>query len=62
MQNLVLSEFACVQYKCSKEYNQSLEKDIIWNDKDLNIKWPVKKPILSQKDKNAQSLKIFLNN
>lgn len=59
---LVLSEFACVQYKCSKEYNLSLEKDIIWNDKDLNIKWPVKKPILSQKDKNAQSLKIFLNN
>jgi dTDP-4-dehydrorhamnose 3,5-epimerase len=59
---LVLSAFACVQYKCSKEYSLSLEKDIIWNDKDLNIKWPIKKPILSKKDKTAQSLKNFLNN
>lgn len=59
---LVLSRFACVHYKCSKEYNPSLEKDIIWNDKDLNIKWPIKKPFLSQKDQTAQSLKNFLNN
>ena len=24
----------------------------MWNDKDLNIKWPCKKPILSSNDKN----------
>ena len=25
---------------------------ILWNDKDLNINWPVKNPIISKKDKN----------
>ncbi len=28
------------------------EVGILWNDKNLKIKWPTKKPILSKKDKN----------
>ena len=35
------------------------ETGIIWNDKELNIKWPVKKLIISQKDKNNISFKDF---
>ena len=27
-----------------------------WQDKNLRIKWPIKKPIISQKDKNGLSL------
>ena len=31
-----------------------------WNDKDLKIKWPVKKPHLSIKDKNNLTFKEFI--
>jgi dTDP-4-dehydrorhamnose 3,5-epimerase len=39
-----------VYYGCSKYREKNYEIGILWNDKDLNIKWPIKKPILSQKD------------
>ena len=32
--------------------DSKLEKGILWNDKNINIKWPVKKPVISSKDKN----------
>ena len=32
---------------------------IKWNDKDLKIKWGIKKPILSERDKNAKSFADF---
>ena len=35
---------------------------IIWNDKDLNIKWGIKKPILSTKDNKAQKITQFIKN
>ena len=37
------------------------ETGINYNDKDLNIKWPIKKPIISLKDKKNYSLKEFYN-
>ena len=40
-----------VYYKCSNYRNKSSEKTLQWNDKKLKIKWPIKKPILSPKDK-----------
>ena len=30
-----------------------------WDDKDVGVKWPIKKPILSTKDKNGKSLDYF---
>ena len=36
------------------------EIGILWNDPKLKIKWPIKKPILSQKDKINLTLKQFL--
>ena len=30
---------------------------IMWNDKELKIKWPTKKPIVSDKDKENFSFK-----
>lgn len=48
---LCLSKTCSVYYKCTNYRDKNSEKTILWNDKNLNIKWPVKKPILSDKDK-----------
>jgi dTDP-4-dehydrorhamnose 3,5-epimerase len=46
-------------YSCTQYRNASSEKAIKYNDKDLKIKWPIKKPIVSKKDKNAMSFFEF---
>ena len=51
-----------VHYKCTKYRNAESEVGINWNDPDLNIKWPIKKPIISSKDKYNLSLKEYINN
>ena len=50
-----------VHYKCSNYRNAKSELGIIWNDPKLNIKWPIKKPIISKKDKQNISFKEYLN-
>ena len=47
-------------YHCTNYRSKKNELGIIWNDKDINIKWPVKKPILSKKDKKNISIKDYL--
>ena len=32
----------------------------MWNDKNLKIKWPIKKPILSEKDKKNLFFEDYL--
>ena len=39
--------------------NEKSEIGIKFNDKDLKIIWPIKRPIISDKDKNNISLKEF---
>ena len=60
---LVLSSFADVSYSCSNYYDPSSERGILWNDKELNIKWPKllknAKPELSHKDSQNIPLKDF---
>ena len=46
-----------ILYTCTKYRDKSSEVSIIWNDKDLNVKWGIKKPILSNKDMHAPLLK-----
>ena len=48
-------------YKCTNYRNKKAENAIIWNDESLNIKWPIKKPILSKKDKQNISFKEYLS-
>ena len=48
-----------VYYGCSKYREMGHEIGIIWNDADLNIKWPIKKPILSKKDSHNISFKEY---
>jgi len=49
-----------VQYKCTGTYNGRAESAIRWNDPEIGIEWPVKNPIVSVKDRNAQSLSEWL--
>ncbi len=48
---VVLSDIAVFCYKCDDFYHPNDEGGIIWNDPDIEIKWPIsEKPILSEKD------------
>ena len=49
-----------VCYHCTNYRSKNHELGIIWNDKDVNIKWPSKRPILSSKDKKNISLKDYI--
>ena len=49
-----------VLYGCTNYRNQKSEITINWNDKKLKIKWPVKKPILSKKDKLGIKFSEFI--
>jgi dTDP-4-dehydrorhamnose 3,5-epimerase len=46
----VLSDEACVTYKCSDFYCPQGERGVLWSDPDLNIEWPIQAPVLSPKD------------
>ena len=56
---LCLSKICTVNYKCSNYRNAFSERTLSWDDKNLKIKWPIKKPILSKKDKNGLPLDYF---
>ena len=47
----VLSDIAEVEYAVDNLYAPDHEGGIIWDDTDLAIRWPIEKPILSEKDK-----------
>ena len=57
---LTLSEFAEVQYKCTGLYTPSSEGTINYNDPDINIDWPIKDPVVSERDSNGISLQEYL--
>ena len=57
---ITISKNAEINYKTNNFWNKESERTIIWNDKDLNINWNLKKlklknPILSDKDLIAKS-------
>ena len=47
-------------YSCTSYRDKSSETGIMYNDKDLKIKWPIKNPIVSPKDKKNLTLSQFL--
>ena len=47
---LSLEDNTNVLYKTTKEYDKESERGIRWNDPQINIKWPVQDPLLSEKD------------
>ena len=54
-----LTDKAIIHYKCSKYRHAKSEIGILWKDKDLKIKWPAKKFIISKKDKKNISFTEF---
>ncbi len=46
-------------YKCTNIYHQGSEAGIIWNDEELNIDWGIQQPLLSEKDLELPTLKVF---
>ena len=50
-----------VVYHCTQYRDKKSETGIKWNDKTINIKWPVKKPKISDKDSKNISFKNFIN-
>ncbi len=52
----VLSQTAHVLYKCTDMYFPEDDKGILWSDPEIDIDWPAKTPILSEKDKQLPRL------
>ncbi len=48
--HVVLSESAIFHYKQSTEYDRAGQFTLLWNDPELGIWWPVREPIVSQRD------------
>ena len=48
-----------IYYYCTNYRSAKHEIGILWNDKNLNIKWPIKNPIVSKKDKKNLKFSEF---
>ena len=57
----VLSDVAEIQYKCTGVYNNKTESNVRWDDPDIGVEWPVQYALLSEKDRNAQTLAQWLS-
>ena len=55
-----VSEKNVILYQFSNYRDKNSEIGLKYDDQDLNIKWPIKKPILSIKDKKNISLSKFI--
>ena len=54
-----LEDNTILHYKCTKYRSAKSEVGILWNDPELKIKWPIKKVIISKKDKHNLSFLEF---
>ena len=45
-----------VLYLLNKKFSKKNNSGFIWNDKKFNIKWNIKKPVLSDKDRTLREL------
>jgi dTDP-4-dehydrorhamnose 3,5-epimerase len=48
--HVVLSESAIFHYKQNTYYNRAGQFTVVWNDPKFKMWWPVKNPIISQRD------------
>jgi len=47
---LALEDNSVVLNRCTREFSPDHERGIRWDDPFFNIKWPIEKPVLSEKD------------
>jgi dTDP-4-dehydrorhamnose 3,5-epimerase len=55
----VVSEIAQVEYKCTALYDPGGEIGIAWDDPAVGIRWPVERPILSERDRGNARLEAL---
>lgn len=55
--HLVLSEYSIFHYKQSAYYDPSSQFSIKWSDPAFKIWWPLKNPIISQRDEEGRYIK-----
>ena len=53
---MCLSKKCTVNYKCSNYREPKSERTLRWNEENIKINWPIKKPVLSNKDRIGLSL------
>ena len=58
----VLSDEADIFYKVNQEYSPEHDTGFIWNDPEVDVKWPIDKTIISEKDLKLPSFKNADNN
>ena len=57
-----LTEYVEVQYRQTGFYAPETETSIAWNDPEIGIAWPIPEPLLSDRDRRAQSLRDYRAN
>jgi dTDP-4-dehydrorhamnose 3,5-epimerase len=57
----VLSDEADVAYKCTDFYHPGDELAVAWNDPEIGIPWPLRDPVLSERDRRAPRLAEVLD-
>jgi dTDP-4-dehydrorhamnose 3,5-epimerase len=55
----VHSDTAIVSYKCVGKYHKGTDSGIVWNDKDIAIRWGIENPIVSERDSSLMTFKDF---
>jgi dTDP-4-dehydrorhamnose 3,5-epimerase len=59
---LSLEDDNLVYFQNSNYRQKKFERIIFWNDVDLDVKWPYKKPLVSIKDQKGMTFKEFIKN
>ena len=54
---IFLSDWADLHYKVTQNYDAHDEGGLVWNDPDIAIEWPIREPIVSDRDNAFSSFK-----
>ena len=57
----VLSDWADLHYKVSQSYDPEDDGGLLWNDSEVNIQWPIKEQIISDRDSHHGNLFEIMN-
>ena len=57
-----ISKINIIYYRLSNYYHPEFESGILWSDKFLKIKWPFKRPYVSNKDRKLITFSNFKKN
>lgn len=52
----VLSDRAEIIYKCTELYDPEDDRGLLWNDPRIAVEWPLREPLLSEKDRRQPLL------